>query len=89
MKDDQIKKWESTREKGLLHFVLIRGVLLWGLPMFIFMAFIGKPFSNGFTSSTALVHYVVWPVAGVLFGLLTWCMSERMYKKKKTNSQNT
>jgi len=89
MKDDQVKKWELTRVKGPLHFVLFRGVLLWGLPMFIFMAFVNKPFSDGFTSNAAIVHYVVWPIAGILFGAVTWYMSERIYKKQLASSKNT
>ncbi|MBA6329463.1 hypothetical protein H4J46_16235 [Colwellia sp. MB02u-6] len=82
MKDDQFKVWESTRTKGKLNFVLFTGVLSWGLPMFIFIAFMNKPFSDGFTSKSAIIHYIVWPLAGVLFGVLTWFMSERKYKKE-------
>ncbi len=81
MKDDQVKKWELTRAKGPLHFVLVRGVLLWGLPMFIFVAFVNKPFVDGLTSHTAVAHYVIWPTAGGLYGLLIWFLSERIYKK--------
>ncbi|WP_223270433.1 hypothetical protein [Colwellia sp. C1TZA3] len=82
MKDEQFKAWELTRLKGKLHHVLFTGVLSWGLPMLIFMAFMNKPFTDGFTSKTAIIHYIVWPLAGVFFGLLTWYMSEYKYKKK-------
>ncbi|MBA6225025.1 hypothetical protein H4J51_13980 [Colwellia sp. MB02u-18] len=89
MKDDQFKVWESTRTKGKLNFVLFTGVLSWGLPMFIFMAFMNKPFADGFTSKSAIIHYIVWPLAGVLFGVLTWFMSERKYKKELASRSNT
>ena len=88
MKDDQFKAWESTRTKGKLNFVLFTGVLSWGLPMFILMAFMNKPFADGFTSKSAIIHYIVWPLAGVLFGVLTWYMSERKYKKELVSRSN-
>ncbi len=89
MKENQFIKWESARAKGKLHFILVRGVLSWGLPMFIFMAFINKPFAYGFTSEAAAIHYIVWPIAGVLFGLFTWYLSERLYQKELTRRGNT
>ncbi|WP_138140271.1 hypothetical protein [Colwellia psychrerythraea] len=88
MKDDQFKAWESTRTKGKLNFVLFTGVLSWGLPMFILMAFMNKPFADGFTSKSAIIHYIVWPLTGVLFGVLTWYMSERKYKKELVSRNN-
>lgn len=88
MKDDQFKAWEKTRTKGKLKFVLVTGVLLWGLPMLIFMAFINKPFTDGFTSKSAIIHCIVWPLAGVVYGLLTWHYSERKYKKNLANRSN-
>jgi hypothetical protein len=89
MKDDQFKAWESTRTKGKLNFVLFTGVLSWGLPMFILMAFMNKPFADGFASKSAIIHYIVWPLAGVFFGVLTWYMSERKYKKELVRRSNT
>jgi hypothetical protein len=89
MKEAQVKKWESTRAKGKLHFILFRGVLLWGLPMFVFMAFVNNPFADGFTSSAAITYYIIWPVAGLLYGMLTWYMSERTYKKQLASRTNT
>lgn len=50
MKDKDVKKWEITRQKGMLIYVLKNGIMAWGVPMFIVMGFIvNKPFANGFT----------------------------------------
>jgi hypothetical protein len=89
MKDDQFKAWEISRQKGKLNFVLITGILSWGLPMFIFMAIVYKPFSDGFTSKTAIVHCIVWLLGGVFFGLLNWYFTERKYKKELASRTNT
>ncbi|MEW5756569.1 MAG: hypothetical protein AB1810_09720 [Pseudomonadota bacterium] len=32
--------WEQTRKKGKWSFVLWRGVILWGLPLFVFVTFV-------------------------------------------------
>jgi hypothetical protein len=82
MKDDQFKAWEITREKGKLNFCLIRGVLSYSLPMFIMMAFMNKPFIDGFTSKAAIIHCIVWPIAGLLFGVIMWYVTENKYKKE-------
>ena len=89
MDNDQFTAWESSRSKGKLRFFLINGVLSYGLPMFIMMAFINKPFANGFTSNTAIIHYIVWPIAGLLFGVTMWYFTEHKYKKELVKRSNT
>jgi len=82
MKPYNPAKWNSTRSKGKARFVLIHGVLLWGIPMLVFVSFISEPFTSGFLSPAALVHYVVWLVAGGVFGVFLWFVLERRHKKE-------
>ena len=82
MKDDQFKAWEITRAEGKLKFFLISGVLSYGLPMLIIMAFMNKPFAHGVTSNAAIFHCVVWLLAGLLFGVIMWYVNEHKYKKE-------
>ncbi len=89
MKDNQILGWELLRAKGKLNYILIYGLLSYGLPMFIFMAFLNNPFADGFTSSKAIVHCIIWPIAGLLFGLIMWHVSESKYKKELAKRSNT
>ena len=88
MKDDQFKLWELTRLKGKVNYFLVNGVLSYGLPMFIMMAFMNKPFAEGFTSEAAIVHYIVWPIAGLLFGITMWYVTESKYKKELGRRSN-
>ena len=89
MKDDQFISWELTRVKGKLNFILISGLFSYGLTMFIFMAFMNKPFVEGFTSSAAIIHCIVWPLAGLLFGVTMWHFTESKYKKELAKRSNT
>ena len=88
MKDDQFKALELLRAKGKLRFFLVNGILSYGLPMLIFMAFISKPFSEGFTSKAAIVHFITWPLTGLFFGITMWYVTERKYKKELVSRSN-
>ncbi|GAA6154284.1 hypothetical protein NBRC116587_37070 [Pseudoteredinibacter isoporae] len=77
---------KETRMEGKWRFVLIRGVLFWGGTMFIAMAFIKKPFAGGFFTAQAITHCVVWPLLGLLYGMLCWRFSEKPYQNALNES---
>lgn len=79
---DHIKKWEATREKGKARYILVNGVVAWGLPMFAVMTFIlnrDRPKTDSF--SMVLLSAVIWTIGGACFGLAMWIISERKYQK--------
>lgn len=82
--------WSTTRKMGCKNFVIRRGVLGWGAIMFGIQA-LGPVFS-GRVQPTA--SYFIWralgfAVAGAVFGLLTWYVSEKMYAKQRKASART
>jgi len=90
MKDKDVEKWNVTREKGMLAFVLKNGILSWGVPMFIVMSFIvNKPFADGFSIKNVTIHGGTWLGAGIFFGVCTWMVIEKMYKKELKNRQDS
>jgi hypothetical protein len=82
MKEDQFNAWKLLRIKGKLHFFIVNGIISYGLPMLILMAFISKPFSEGFTFKAACIHFITWLLAGLFFGVSMWYLNEYMYKKE-------
>lgn len=81
------EKWVKTREKGKQHFVLVNGVLGWGLPtaiLWVFLMEILEPSENIWVRPiTALI---IFPIAGVAFGHLMWNKSEKAYEKATSNT---
>ena len=81
MNDKQLTDWQTFRTKGKYYFFLVNGILSYGLPMLIVMAFISKPFSAGFTLTAVIVHVITWLLAGLLFGISMWYLNEYRYHK--------
>jgi len=84
MKPEALAKWEKLRAKGRTRYILVNGVLSYGLPMFIFMTFFVHqndltPISIGFSA-------MVWAACGAVFGALTWRLLEWQYRKATHDS---
>lgn len=76
MKEKHFEAWKKLREQGRLRFVLVRGVLAWGAPMFLLMLLMFNGLEN------ILVHAVIWTVGGLIFGFTTWYLTEKKYLKE-------
>jgi hypothetical protein len=81
MKPEALARWENVRTKGKAHFVLVRGVLTYGLPMFIAMTFFVH--RNDLSPKFIGISAVLWLIGGALFGAIMWHLSERHYRKAK------
>ena len=76
-------QWETTRQIGMKRFILKKGILTWGLTMYVIMsivpAFTGRVVP---TVSYFVIQGLIWAIAGGLFGWVVWYLSERSYKKR-------
>jgi uncharacterized BrkB/YihY/UPF0761 family membrane protein len=75
-----LERWKISRAQGRWRFMLVSGVLTYGLIMFVAMTF----FVNGparLTVVSVLVAAATWSVGGLVFGALVWHFSERRYKR--------
>lgn len=78
-----MEKWAKTREKGKQRFVLINGVLGWGVTTAILWAALMEyiePSENIWVRS--IIALIIFPIAGVAFGHLMWKKSEKAYDKE-------
>ena len=89
MKQKHFEKWSKTREKGRKNFILVNGLLAWGLPMFIVMTFIvNKPTDGHWSPVLILASAVIWALGGLGFGYFFWGSTERAYQKALAKQQN-
>jgi hypothetical protein len=78
------ERWAKTRKMGLLKYTLLVGTLLYGGIMFIIHLFLNRFYIYDNLTLTRFMwifSFVLWMIAGTLFGLLTWWFNERAYKK--------
>ena len=76
----RLARWERIRQRGIWRFVLLRGVLGWGLTMGI----IGIIFERVSWKDEAFPWYFILGLflfAGFLWGLGTWFLSMRIYSR--------
>ena len=82
-----MEKWAQIREKGKQRFVLVNGVLGWGVStaiLWVFLMEFLEPSENIWVRPiTALI---IFPIAGVAFGYLMWNKSEKAYEKATSNT---
>lgn len=67
------QNWVAEKSQGFARFVLKRGLLAWGVPMFIVM-YAGPTFFKGetVTPKGLLTSMAIWAVAGCAFGVSMW-----------------
>ena len=89
MKEKEYVSWAELRDKGRNRFILVTGVLSFGIPMFIVMSFlVNKPFEHGFTVANVSVNLGIWLVSGLVFGGLMWSFNEKRFLKEIKNRES-
>ncbi|WP_334060504.1 hypothetical protein [Alteromonas sp. S005] len=82
-----MNKWAKIREKGKQRFVLVNGVLGWGLPtaiLWVFLMEFLEPSENIWVRP--IIALIIFPIAGIAFGHLMWNKSEKAYEKATSNT---
>jgi nitrate/nitrite transporter NarK len=79
LKPKQLEAWKKSRAKGMLHFVLVSGVLLYGLPMFVVMTLMVH--RTELSPQNIGTSAVIWGLAGALFGIAMWYVQEWQFRK--------
>jgi len=83
-----IAKWEQQRKIGMHKFILTRGVLAWGMPMFVAMYLAPTLFGHRpFAAPTLFFNIILWAIGGGVFGAVMWYISEANYRKLKRRDE--
>lgn len=81
-----VARWERERKAGALRYVWRKGVIGWGLPLYVFMygaqtLLRGDPLEL----QDALRNAVLWLGSGAVFGAVMWWVSEFNYRKLRAS----
>lgn len=84
--DDELKKqkstlknpWEEKRKKGKLRFILMDGVLGWGMMVAILVTIINLLFDS---KVPIWANFITYPIAGIFYGWMMWTFLERKYQQ--------
>ena len=91
MEANKWEKWEKTRAKGTLHYVLSYG-FLFGIPVGFFVMFGNYLFSFFYPSNSSIfqfnnlfVHLGFSLIFGFIYGIVDWFFSETAYQRSRKN----
>jgi hypothetical protein len=79
MKPAALAQRQKTRALGMKRFVLVTGVLSWGVPMFFVITFVVH--RTDLSPKMLAVSALIWLMGGALFGIAMWLLAERQYRK--------
>jgi len=84
MNKTQLERLERQLSKGKPHFILVWGVIFWGIPVAIVsklgLHFLGKRlFFDGLIS-----WLIIFAISGVFYGMWLWSFQNKKYKKAKS-----
>ena len=93
LREAQRARWQWLRQLGFWKYVLRFGVIGWGLPMFVVMTFFVNSHGDRLGDRLRSVWWIVfsavlWGLAGLWFGWMTWKSSERKFSDNATG-ENT
>lgn len=77
MQSKEFDSWARIRAQGALRYVLLNGVLFYGLPMFLIMTYV-IPHPRLTLAQSALLWVAI---AGAGFGVAMWMVQERRFRK--------
>ena len=78
------ENWESTRKKGFLNFLLVRGLLLFGLSFTVFQFLIKLLAGN---EINIVATFISGLMGGLIYGASMWYFAERRFKKENTTNE--
>ena len=72
-------RWRKYHDGGKMRYVILFGVLGWGLITAFLFSVYPLLFGNPFDWSRALSSFVAFPIGGIFWGLYTWHSMEKRY----------
>lgn len=82
-KEEKIIRWGDTRKKGMRRFIILNGVLGYGLVMALSSQLGMWCVSSSFNPWVSVpIALVLFPLSGLFVGWIQWRSAERIYKER-------
>ncbi|PRX34745.1 hypothetical protein BX659_10260 [Orenia metallireducens] len=91
MNKKEKERWEQIRAKGKLRYILVHGIIGWGVSTAIIYTLVGLIMDKGIGMENIslqkslidlAIALVVFPTVGVLQSIFTWNKKEQEYLKE-------
>ncbi len=80
---EQRENWAKIRKEGRESYVLKYGMLYWGMTTALLFSIATYFFMRSDPwFITPIIAFIVFPLFGVVFGLVTWASNEKKYRQK-------
>lgn len=86
--DGQFKKLAAINRKGFTRFVLVHGVIGWGVGTALLFSLIMWIFKNESILHFLSISLIVFPIGGILWGSVMWVVINRKYKRHLRQSDS-
>jgi len=87
MNEKQRNRWERIRAQGKGRYIILYGVLLWGVPTGLLSIALSTllPFAGADSRPSLLpittLSMTLFPLGGIAYGLLVWKLAEWQYHR--------
>lgn len=78
---DPITRWAQVRRQGMVRFVLVRGVLGWGLTTALIYSLLMWGIAGANPRVLLPLSLLLFPLGGLLWGAAMWWLLERKYRR--------
>jgi hypothetical protein len=79
MKPHEIEAWGKSRRGGRTRFLLLYGLLMWGVPMFLLEMFWLDPGPK--PPAMIALSAIIWGLGSLLYGYVLWRFCESRFMK--------
>lgn len=76
-----MEKWEKVRQMGRVKFIIIHGILLFGMPMAMTISIANRLINKHPLQLQLLINIPLFLLVGLFYGFFTWKTRESMYTK--------
>ncbi len=81
MSNHRKEKLGNIISKGMLHYIIVHGILFWGVLTGLTVSAINYFIRNKPISEAIGHNLIIYPITGIVFGLVMWFLINNQYNR--------